>query len=258
MTNAVVSSITFQTGLLERLFQRLDQDQSQFVGAEELAGVLTGGDAAQRARQIVVSHDQDRDGRLTLAELGAAKLGPETMSSLLSVQEFKAAPRAERDADNRTAVDELFARADLDGDGKLSLEEFDAERTVQFAQALDRGETSPQHMFGALREAVEDGFLSKDEIMVGRRLIDVADPVDLNNPDLDPELADRLKRVELAMSRFSEPGGEPKTPTDTAAVLGNAVRSADFTEALMMRMLRQLELGTGEQQYGPGGLSLTP
>ncbi len=230
----------FRAGLLERLFARADSDQNQSVGVDELAGVLSGDDAATRARSIVSAHDADGNDQLTLAELTTAgNLAPETLSGLLSAQEYAAADRAGRAADDRKAVDEFFASADIDGNGQLSKDEFDAERALRMAQSLDSGEPAPQHMFAVLPGSIDDKLITPDELMVSRRLIDMAKPISLDDPNLDPELAERLKAL-------VPPQGEPETsqPPQPAlsTVMGNGVRSAELTQALITRLIRQLEL----------------
>ena len=229
----------FRAGLLERLFTRADTDQNQSVGVDELAGLMTGDDAPARARAILSARDADGDDQLTLAELTGGKLAPETLSGLLSVQEYAAADRAGRAADDRKAVDEFFASADLDGNGQLSKEEFDAERALRMAQNLDSGEPAPQHMFGVFRQAFDDKVITRDELMVGRRLVDLAKPISLDDPNLDPELAERLKK--LAPLQAEAATSQPPRP-DLSAVMGNGVRSAELTQALISRLIRQLEL----------------
>lgn len=229
----------FRAGLLERLFARADRDQNQSIAVDELAGLLSGGDAPTRAQTILSNNDMDGDNQLSLAELTGSNLAPETLSGLLSVQEYAAADRAGRAADDGKAVDEFFASADVDGDGQLSKDEFDAERTLRMAQSLDAGESVPQHLFGTLRDAMADDRITRDEIMVGRRLVDVAKPVSLDDPNLDPDLVERLKKLQPPPAGAETP--QPP-PVDTATVLGNTVRSAELTQTLITRLIRQLEL----------------
>tara|TARA_R110002020_G_scaffold127988_2_gene286976 strand:+ start:294 stop:1226 length:933 start_codon:yes stop_codon:yes gene_type:complete len=242
---------TYRAGLMQRLFGKADQDQNQLVNATELAGVMSGDDTAKRAAAIIAANDADGDGQLTVGELSTGKFAPETLAGLLSIQEYAEADRANRQADDQNAVDEFFAHADVDGDGKLSKDEFDAERTLRMAQSLDAGEAAPQHMFVALRGAADDGVITRDELMVGRRLADVAKAVWLNDPDLDPEFAARLKALQPQMAEpgtGAEPPAQSETPAppaaDTTTVLGDAVRSAELTQTLIARLIRQLEMAS--------------
>jgi Ca2+-binding EF-hand superfamily protein len=237
MTEAVGSGGGFRAGLLERLFRRADQDGSNAVGSDEIQRLLNNSDA-KAAAKIVETHDTNADGSLSLEEFSGARLAPETMQGLLTVQEYRAAARADRQADDRAVIDAMFARADVDGDGALSRDEFDAERALQFAATLDAGDEVPQHMFAVMPGAFDDQ-VSKDEIMLGRRLMDVADAIKLDDPDIDPELLERLKAVRPLDPRG---GGEPTAPRpDTATVMRDTVNSADLTEALVARLLKQLE-----------------
>lgn len=238
MTTAGIGA-GFRSGLLERLFAKADLDQSKSVSAEELAGLISGDDAPARASAMIADHDTDGDNHLSLAELTGSKLAPETLSSLLSEQEYAAADRAGRVTDDRKAADEFFASADIDGDGALSRDEYDAERTLRMAASLDAEETAPQHMFAVMRSAIDDGKITRDEIMVGRRLIDVAKPLSLDDPDLDPEVVEMLKNL----PPMPKETGTPETAQpEPATVLGNAVRTAELTQALITRLIRQLEL----------------
>lgn len=251
MTEGISGGRGFGAGLLERLFQRADVNRNSRVGAEEIAELLPEGGAFEAAQALVNRHDQDSDGQLSIAEFSATTMAPETMASLLSVQEYKAASREERRADDAAAIDALFARADLDGDGLLSQEEFQAERALQFARALDAGET-PQHGFAALPSAAEDGYFSRDEILVGRRLADVLDPI---SPDeLDPEMKERLQAIRRLTP---DDAGGPAAPTepqpDIETVLGNVVRSAELTESLIARLIRQMERGAMGGESDPVG-----
>ncbi|MGB3339088.1 MAG: EF-hand domain-containing protein [Devosia sp.] len=211
------------------------------IGAEELAGMLSGEDAPARASAILSKHDLDGDDKLTLAELTHGNLAPETLASLLSRQEYATADRAGRLADDRNAVDDFFARADIDGDGQLSKDEFDAERLLRMAQSLDAGEYAPQHMFGILPGAMEDDVIARGEIPIGRRLVDVATPVKLDEANMDPKLVERLKNLRHLSGEAETPG--PPRP-DTPTALGNAVRSAELTQTLIARLIQQLERGS--------------
>jgi len=242
---------TFRTGLLQRLFAKADQDQNHTVNATELAGIMSGDDTAKRAAAIVANRDLDGDGQLTMAELSTGSFAPETMAGLLKIQEYAEAGRADRQIDDSKAADEFFAHADIDGDGKLSKDEFDAERTLRMAQSLDAGETAPQHMFMVSRSAADDGVITRDELMVGRRLADVAKAVWLNDPDLDPELAAQLKALQPPLAEpgaSAEPPAETETPAppaaDTTTALGKAVRNAELTQTLIARLIQQLEMAS--------------
>lgn len=238
MTTAAVDG-GFRAGLLGRLFAKADVDQDKSVSADELAALISGDAAPTRAGAIVAEHDADGDDQLSLPELTGSKFAPETLSGLLSEQEYAAADRSGRATDDRNVADSFFASADIDGDGSLSRAEYDAERTLRMAQSLDAGETAPQHMFAVRPGAFDDDKISRDDIMVGRRLIAIAHAVSLDDPGLDPDLAERLNNLQPTVAP-ADPA-EPAQP-DTATALGRAVGSAEMTQALLTRLIHQLEL----------------
>jgi len=237
MSIDVVGS-SLRQGLMERLFQRADIDRNQSVTTEELASFLPEGGSGT-AGAIIGHRDQDGDGQLSMAEFSTGFLAPETMGSLLTIQEYKDASRAERQADDRKAVDELFARADLDDDGLLSMEELAADRALKMAQALDDGAEAPQHMFVVRAANGIEGKFDKQDIMVGRRGVDVLDAVPLED---HPDLAQMLQRLK-ADPNVSEPDttAEPEPDVPIADMLSETVRSAELTEVLIARLIQTLE-----------------
>lgn len=236
-----------RAGLLERLFAKADADSSAGLDAGELAALMPDDDAAGRAGALVKQHDRDADGHLSLAEVTEATLTPETLSGLLSIAGYAAASRTEREEDDAKAIDAFFDRADLDGDGSLNQAEYDAGRVAEMAESLDSGAAAPQHMFVVQPDALSDGKLSRDEIMVARRLMDVATPVSLDDPNLDPELVEAIRNLPPP-----EPPAED-APAEAETVLADTIRSADLTQALIERLIRQLE----RAQPATQGLSLT-
>lgn len=219
--------------MLERLFGRADADKNGTLDASELAGLMGGNQKPDRAAALIARHDQDDDQLLSLAEVTGARLAPDTMSDLLTVQEYAAASRLDRRADDQKAVDAFFAQADLDGNGALSREEYDAGRMLGMAEGLDTGAETPQHMFVVSREALADSTVGRDEIMVARRLVDVAKPMSLDDPDLDPEVVDLIKNLPKLET--------PDAPTEATPSMADTVKNADFTQALVDRLIRMLE-----------------
>jgi|GEM_PF-1677508 hypothetical protein len=228
-----------RNGLLQRLFARADSDQSQTLRVDELAGLMSGENATTRAGAIVAVYDQDGDSQLTSAELTGRDFAPETLAGLLSVQEYAAADRDGRQADDRAVVDDFFTRADIDGNGLLSKDEFDAERALGMAQSLDAGAAVPQHLFAVRPGAFDDDVITKDEVLLGRRLVDVAKAVSMDDVNLDPEM---LARLAALKDLQPDPATPAAPPVDPATVLGDAVRSAELTQTLIARLMRQLEL----------------
>ncbi|QYO78531.1 hypothetical protein [Devosia salina] len=235
--------------LVERLFQRADLDRNQALSVEEMAAFVPR-EVAGDAQSIVSGHDEDGDGQLSAAKFAGGILAAQTLQELMSVQEYRDAGRSERQADDLKAVNALFARADVDGDGLLSEEELAADRAIQFAQALDEGADVPQHMFAVRRDGAGDGQYGRDDIMVGRRLTDIADAVRLDDravlvtqfvseqpatPAADPmPVSPETKDVAEA-----EPA-DAQEPPAIADVLREHVRMAEMSDVLIARLIQML------------------
>lgn len=113
-----------QRQIQDQMFSKLDTDGDGSVSLSELedtAAKAAGGTASaadtSKLEALFQSADTDGDGKLTESELDAQfrSLAPDTMSHMVQMQ-GQAPP----------SPDEVFAKADSDGSGSLSLDEFKA------------------------------------------------------------------------------------------------------------------------------------
>lgn len=164
--------------LYQRMFSHLDVDKSDGLSLDELKAV--GGedhDYASAFKKL----DADTDGKISRVEMtgSTVALATDTLLALLedqtsATQKTALAPtkgtlgllEGARSAREIQDISDLFARADVDGDGKLSDIEWEAEKALRRSSNLDAGMIS-----GALFIAVDadrDGLTSKDEVRAGR------------------------------------------------------------------------------------------
>ena len=98
----------------ELLFDRLDQNQDGLLKSEEID------DGQRRAfERLIRVGDADGDGQLTKAEYLAASRPEEPMP----LQQAGRGQGGQRGGQGRLDVEQLFERADQDGDGKIALDD---------------------------------------------------------------------------------------------------------------------------------------
>lgn len=149
--------------LYQKLFDRLDVDSSQGLSLDELkAADPTQSDDA--FGKIFGGLDADQDGKIGRAEIAAAALAFRNGPLLAPSTPADAASAAAR-----SAVGDLFKRADTDGDGKLSADEMEAEKALRRAANLDAGYISGPIF--ATRDADGDGAFDPSEVTGGSPIL---------------------------------------------------------------------------------------
>lgn len=145
----------------DQVFKAFDADQDGKVSAQEIAKLGNNDPDKLADKQAMVSaFDRNGDGALDVAEFGASKLlDNKNLRTLLGVQ------------DEAGVADWLIARADTDGDGTLSADEYAgvASPTVRSGRIVDgKGVWDSVEDVNAERfgwtDADKDGRLSAEEL----------------------------------------------------------------------------------------------
>lgn len=176
MTSIASGGLTQQ--LYQRLFDHLDVDASQGVSFDELKAA--GADNRDYASAFKAL-DADTDGKISRAEMtgSSVALSSETLSTLVAAQAETTTPTAlsaskatlsildgVRSEEETQDINALFARADVNGDGKLSDAEWNAEKVLRRASNLD-SDTASGPAFIAV-DANGDGLTGADEVRAAR------------------------------------------------------------------------------------------
>lgn len=153
---------TLTQQLYRQLFDRLNTDGDEALSVGEIGAA--GGRSNDELSSVFKILDADGDGRVMRAEMTpSSAFRADTLASLISAQGDDAP--APTDAE---ILADLFALADLDGDGALNTAEMKAEGDLRRAASLDAG-----YMAGPVfmsRDEDGDGLLTQDEIGVARAI----------------------------------------------------------------------------------------
>ncbi|HJV40589.1 hypothetical protein [Caulobacter sp.] len=266
MTSIASGGLTQQ--LYQRLFDHLDVDKSDGLSLDELK---TAGPDSQDYASTFKTLDADTDGKISRAEMtgSSVTLSNDTLSALVEAQAASRSPtalkaskgtlpllegaRSEQETQDITA---LFARADVDGDGKLSDSEWEAEKVLRRASNLDAGAISGS-VFIAV-DADGDGLTGTDEVRAGRLI-----PLSLvasttGGPVPVAVAAERIKTPEQSQTdqaqRASNGDGPHKIPDSQIAAYRSAAQT-DFSgmamsETLSARLISQILAGLESQSDG--------
>lgn len=213
-----MTSISTGGGLTQqlymRLFDRLDADKDDVLSAKE---VEAAGSGSGNSVNLINKLDANGDGKVSRAEmLPTRTFGIETMGSLIAAQS-----KDDRTKISTEIIADLFKRADLDGDGALSVDEMKAENDLRRAANIDAGFASDTILMP--RDKNGDGLLTKDEIGVGQRL-----RIPLKIIFFDEMPADMQKETLAHHERMGLPPPQPLSEADKAA--RRAQVEADWAE----------------------------
>ena len=201
MTTIAGASPTLTQHLYQRLFDRLNTDGNDVLSIEEVGAAAAGNvDSAS----VFNALDADGDGRVMRVEMTPSDaFAAGTLNALIGAQ-----TETSEAATDEEIIADLFARADLDGDGALSAGEMKAEGDLRRAANLDAGHTrGPVFM---ARDADGDGLLRADEIGVARLMrLDLP----LSALRFHDEMPDE---VQQRMAEVREQMGQPPLPVLTA------------------------------------------
>lgn len=122
----LVSVVAADAPLDPTLFNKLDANQDGTITADEIPE-----EGKRLFERMLRTNDKNGDGELTKAEFDASITEKDEPKQAIAGQ---VNPRAGRQIDPK----QLFARLDANKDGKVSVEEFPAERQERIRQALPR------------------------------------------------------------------------------------------------------------------------
>jgi len=227
-----IPSVTQQ--IWQRFFDRADANGDGGLAVDELQAVAGKNQTPDQVTAMMAKLDADGDGQVARSEMPSDPLSTQMLQPLLNAQEYAQASADERAADNKAVVDSIFARADVDGDGRLSAEEWDAEKNLRSIAHID-GEGATDYAF-ILRPGADDNDLGQDDFLVARRL-DSFTPTPLKIEDMRQDMRERIE-ASIAAAQESRPG--IPSPAERRAAWEQEVRQTPLTEALLARLSNQL------------------
>lgn len=254
MSTAVAASGagSISNQIWQRLVQKGDGNGDSRLDASELDGLQAGAKTKTDMAALVAAFDQDGDRGLTADEMPVAALTSMALGTMLDVQEYRDADPATRAADDAKAVDALFARADVDGDGVLSASEMAAERAMRQTRSLE-GAASPDDPVFLFRQSLDgtgtgDG-VRREDVLVGRMI-----PIDLTKVTSGLPLAEVVRQPE-APQQDGAPAPAPTpartlTPEKVRQQATTALLSTPLDTSYLTRLLAQLTaaMGRGESE----------
>ena len=230
-----------------RFLGGVDRNKDGTISAEELAALSS----TDKAEKIVTQHDAIGDGQLSSDELPKGAFSPQMLGSLLDAQEYRDATPEARAADDTRAIEAMFARADVDGDGVLSEAEWDAERTLNMSSWVDTRQM-PDIAFIARTRSM-DGLstvavpgeeeapagLRPEDFIVGRRVaLELVAAEDLPD-DWSAQLAE-LKRVTESLPEEEQPQLAVLDEATVRADMLDTIKAQPMTATFLTRLLMSL------------------
>jgi len=212
MIGATASSPLLTSQMYQKMFAQVDANADGAVSRDELGAIKTktpgSGQTAPAIADVFAALDRNGDGGLQSGEFTPdALFDNTTLGTMLSAQEYRDADAKTRATADRAAVESLFERADLDGDGLLNQAEMDAEKALRRAETLDTGKL-PEVAY--LMRVNSDGKLSPDDIMVGR----MVSMSGLKAVEMPSELRASFERIKEIAAQGSDRDVKPTRGVD--------------------------------------------
>ena len=241
MTSIDTSALTAHA-VWNRFVASADTNGDGSLDGDELAALDPNSDIAE----IVAERDSNGDGVLSPDEKPRGAFSPMLFEQLLSAQEYRDASPEQRRTDDAAAIAEMFARADVDGDGVLSAEEWEAERTLNKSRFIDSGEL-PDVAFIA-RRGRDDGSaeagegLRPEDFLVGRKVeLETVPASEL--PDDWSERFAELRRASDGLPPDQQPKVQKLDPETVRADMIAEIEAMPMSAAFMTRLLMALSEG---------------
>lgn len=234
---------TMAQNLWQRAFSKADVNADGALNQEEFLVVAPDG---EEAAAVFVTLDTDGDGQLKLDELPQdSSLLPQAYMGI-DVYDFIALSSEEKAAEDKAAVAYLFDDADIDGNGELSHQEWDAYTTMNMAAFVDHG-ASALDQRPMLIKRVDSDNMKPEDFGVARPLTGL-EPIKME--DMPPEFQARYEAMQERFAKMetymTEQHGtdwrEIHSPAreEPVLTLPERVQQAPMTSALMSRLFTQL------------------
>jgi Ca2+-binding EF-hand superfamily protein len=245
MIGATASSPLLTSQMYQKMFAQVDANADGAVSLDELGTIKTkapaSGQTTPAIADVFAALDRNGDGGLQAGEFTPDKLFDNTtLGTMLSAQEYRDADPEAHAAANRAAVEALFERADIDGDGLLNQAEIDAEKALRRAETLDTGKL-PEVMY--LLHAGADGKLAPEDVAVGR-LVPMSE---LKALEMPPELRESFERVKAIAAQASDGDAKPSRGLDD---LRAQVQTELDTKPLSTEMISRLFARLSADAFG--------
>lgn len=190
MIGAATSSPSLTSQMYQKMFAQVDANADGAVSLDELVSIkvkAASDEDAPDLGDVFNALDRNADGKLQAGEFVPDKLFDNaTLGTMLTAQEYRDADPEARAAANKAAVEALFERADIDGDGLLDQAEMNAEKALRRAETLDTGKL-PEVAY--LMRVTDDGKLAPGDVLVGRML----PMAGIKAVQMPPDLLERIK-----------------------------------------------------------------
>lgn len=247
-----------QLAVKDQVFKAFDADQDGKVSADEIAKLgKNGQDKLADKQALVAAFDRNGDGALDVGEFGASRLlDRENLQALLGVQ------------DEAGVAGWLVSRADADGDGALSLDEYATIASARVGSGRigadgkaiwDSVEKVNADRFG-WTDADKDGRLSVDELAAKlaaapeiRRIGDSGQVVGVLSAAADGDGDGGLSAEEMAAAAKAQDldAGPVDDLMRSADRDGDAKLSVDELRAAIQEQPRLFKLGAADDPRAP-------
>lgn len=238
-----MSTAAGSSGITNQVWQRIirqgDTNADKALSKGEIEALKAAFKDKVDIDQIIRSLDTDGDQSLNSSELPSSPLDVDMLGPMLDWQDYAKADASTRDEDNKRIVASLFERADVDGDGFLSKDEMEAERTLRRTRWLEGQATDADPVFLINVDADQDR-LSPEDFVVLRSI--PFDHLKVTPPEnLPVEVREAMQKMEeWKNSPDDQSDQKPLTEEERRQQAVDSVLNAPLTATYIGRLLAQL------------------